>query len=190
MPPVNVMMKSTGKLGEVMKESTELALTNARKYLSLLRPESTFFRDNEIYMHAPEGGTPKEGPSAGCAMTVALLSLALDVPVRADFAMTGEISLTGKVLPVGGIREKVIASRRSGVKVIVLPKENENDFDELQDYLKEDISVHYADTFVDVIKVAFDDCLEEVLGDAAKHSSVNVGTTDTRRAVASNAYLA
>ena len=161
--PIAVSLKSTGKMGDVMKESTSLALANARRQLQTIQPDNRFFLDHEIFMHVPEGGTPKEGPSAGCAMTVALLSLALNSPVRGDLAMTGEISLTGRVLPVGGIREKVIAARRSGVASLVLPRENENDFEELEAHLKENLDVTYADTLADVLRVALPD-VAAVLG--------------------------
>lgn len=122
-------IKVTGQLGDVMKESTTIAHTCARRLLDDIEPANAFFDLSEVHVHVPEGATPKDGPSAGVTMTTSLLSLALDTPVRADVAMTGEISLTGKVLAVGGIKEKVIAARRSGVHTVVLPSANEKDVD-------------------------------------------------------------
>jgi len=147
----------TGQLGDVMKESTRIALTHSKHKLQQVDPENNFFEVNQIHMHTPEGATPKDGPSAGVTMTTALLSLALNRTVSPDLAMTGELSLTGMVLPVGGIKEKVIASRRSGVKIVVLPHDNKKDVDELADYLKEDITFHFARKYDDVYRVAFPD---------------------------------
>jgi ATP-dependent Lon protease len=149
----------TGQLGDVMKESSQLALLLARRYLG--RPElserKAFFEENEIHIHCPEGATPKDGPSAGVTMVTALLSLGLDTPVRVDLAMTGEVSLNGKVLPIGGVKEKTIAARRAGCKVLVFPQANRRDFDELPAYLKEGLDVHYASDYDDVFAVAFPD---------------------------------
>ena len=146
----------TGQLGDVMKESSQIAYTHARHKLNELDENNTFFDANRIHLHTPEGATPKDGPSAGVSMTTALLSLAMGKPVKQDLAMTGELSLTGMVLPVGGIKEKVIAARRSGVKTIVLPNANQRDVDELADYLKDGLDIHYAKTYDDVFKVAFE----------------------------------
>ena len=100
-----------------------------------------------IHLHVPEGATPKDGPSAGCTITTALLSLATGTPARHDLAMTGELSLTGKVLPVGGIKEKMIAAKRAGANCICLPAENRKDFDDLQDYIREELEVHFCSTY-------------------------------------------
>lgn len=149
-------LQLTGHLGDVMKESCQIALTVARGYLRTLDPDNTFLETHHLHLHVPEGATPKDGPSAGVTITTALLSLALNRPVARDVAMTGEISLTGKVMPVGGIKEKVIAAKRSGVTRIILPEENRKDFDELADYIREGISVHFVQTYGDVFGVAFD----------------------------------
>ena len=109
-----------------------------------------------MHMHVPEGDTPKDGPSAGVTMVTSMLSLAMDQPIRNDLAMTGEISLTGKVLAVGGIKEKIMAARRAGIQCVVLPAANQRDFDEIPDYLKEDLEVHYADSYDKVFEVAFE----------------------------------
>lgn len=148
-------IKVTGQLGDVMKESTSIAYTVARARLIDLEEDNRFFDENDIHMHVPEGATPKDGPSAGVTMTTSLLSLAMDIPVRADVAMTGEISLTGKVLPVGGIKEKTMAARRAGITCLILPAANRRDWDEIADYLKEGVDVHFAEDYETVRKVAF-----------------------------------
>ncbi|KAE9001828.1 Lon protease [Phytophthora fragariae] len=147
---------TTGQMGSVMEESTKIAHTYARSKMHAIDPESKFFEETEVHLHVPEGATPKDGPSAGCTMVTALLSLAMNKTVKPDLAMTGELSLVGKVLPVGGIKEKTIAAKRSGVKTLILPLGNKRDFDELEDYLRKDLDVHFADYYDDVYKVAFE----------------------------------
>ena len=147
-------MKATGQLGDVMKESSQIAYTVARARLREIDDENQYFDRTDIHMHVPEGATPKDGPSAGIAMVTSMLSLALNRPIRNDLAMTGEVSLTGKVLPVGGIKEKIMGGRRAGIKTIVLPKANERDYDEIPDYLKEGLDVHFADDYETVYEVA------------------------------------
>jgi len=149
------MLKVTGQLGNVMEESTQIAYTVARAKLAEVNPSSSYFDNMDIHMHVPEGATPKDGPSAGITMTTAMLSLALDKPIRNDLAMTGEISLTGKVLPVGGIKEKIMAARRAGIKCIILPSGCKRDFEEMPDYLKEGLETHFAEEYETVFDVAF-----------------------------------
>jgi Lon-like ATP-dependent protease len=149
------MLKVTGQLGSVMEESSQIAYTVARDVLNNIDPQSSFFDDFDVHMHVPEGATPKDGPSAGITMITSMLSLALNRPVRDDLAMTGEVSLTGKVLPVGGIKEKVMAARRAGIKCIILPQANKRDYDEIGEYLKENLEVHFVDEYSKVYKVAF-----------------------------------
>lgn len=148
-------LKVTGQLGDVMKESTQIAYTLARAILYDTDPTNTFFDDTDIHTHVPEGATPKDGPSAGITIVTSMLSLAMDRPIRNDLAMTGEVSLTGKVLPVGGIKEKIMAARRAGITCVILPAQNQRDFDEIPDYLKEDLEVHYAEDYKQVYEVAF-----------------------------------
>jgi len=148
-------LTTTGQMGSVMEESTRIAHTFARRKLEDFQSDNAFFDTHDLHMHVPEGAIPKEGPSAGVTMTTALLSLALNRPVRADVAMTGEISLTGKVLPVGGIKEKTIAARRSGVTCLVFPIGNKKDFDELPSYLREGLEVHFASRYDEVFDCAF-----------------------------------
>ncbi|HSP59203.1 MAG TPA: endopeptidase La [Halomonas sp.] len=147
--------KLTGQLGDVMKESANIAYSYVLGHLSEYGADSDFFDSAFVHLHVPEGATPKDGPSAGVTMTTALLSLALHRAIERPLAMTGELTLTGQVLPVGGIREKVIAARRSDLFELILPEANRRDYDELPDYLKERMTVHFAGRYADVAKVVF-----------------------------------
>jgi Lon-like ATP-dependent protease len=148
-------LKVTGQLGDVMKESSQIAYTVARARLGVFEPDNVFFDEMDIHAHVPEGATPKDGPSAGVTMVTSMLSLAMDKPVQNDLAMTGEISLTGKVLAVGGIKEKIMAARRAGIKCIVMPAANQRDYDEIPEYLKDGLDVHFAEDYQNVFDVAF-----------------------------------
>lgn len=145
----------TGQLGDVMKESAQIAYTHAKSSLMHKQPGNNFFEGAHIHIHVPEGATPKDGPSAGCTITTALISLATGTPARHNLAMTGELSLTGKVLPVGGIKEKLIAAKRAGADCICLPVDNKKDYDDLQDYIKEGLNVNFCSTYEEVFAVAF-----------------------------------
>ncbi|GAB6093873.1 endopeptidase La [Desulfatiferula olefinivorans] len=147
--------KLTGKLGDVMKESAEIAYSFISSHMKEFKGNSDFFQNAFIHLHVPEGATPKDGPSAGITMATALLSLALGRQIRGPLAMTGELTLTGHVLPVGGIREKVIAARRSKIMELILPFDNQRDVDELPDYIKEGITFHFAEKYKDVFKIIF-----------------------------------
>lgn len=151
-------IKVSGNLGDVMKESTDIAFSYVRNLLQRIDAKNDFFDTAFVHIHVPDGGTPKDGPSAGCAMVTAMLSLSRGVPVPADVAMTGEISLTGKVLPVGGILSKVIAAKQGGVKRIILPKGNEKDWAEIPEAVRDGLDVHFAEQFEeDVLPVCFPD---------------------------------
>ena len=151
--------KQTGQLGKVMQESSEIAYSYVRSLLCEQNERkdklADYFKENFIHLHVPAGATPKDGPSAGITMALALYSLATNKPVKQDLAMTGELTLTGKVLPIGGIREKTIAARRVGVYNLIFPKDNQKDFEELPDYLKKGIKPHFVDYFTDVLDVAY-----------------------------------
>jgi len=148
-------IKLTGKLGEVMQESANIAYSYALGHLGEYGADPDFFNEAFIHMHVPEGATPKDGPSAGVTMTTALLSLARNESIDRALAMTGELTLTGQVLPVGGIREKIIAARRSDIFEAILPEANRRDYEELPDFLKEGMTVHFAKQYKDVAKVVF-----------------------------------
>ena len=144
------VVEITGQLGSVMTESSKIAQTVAKTTLFAFDRSNTFFAKENIHIHCPEGATPKDGPSAGVTMASALLSLATGRHMPEDIAMTGELSITGLVLPVGGIKEKTIAARRAGIKRLCLPEANRRDVMELPDYLKEDIEIHYFSKFSDL----------------------------------------
>lgn len=148
-------LEVTGQLGDVMKESARIAYTFARAFLMEQDPDNDFLVTSHIHLHVPEGATPKDGPSAGCTIVTALLSLALGQPVLQNLAMTGEVSLTGKVLPVGGIKEKTIAAKRAGVTCIVLPAENRKDFSDLAPFITEGLEVHFVEHYRDIFRIAF-----------------------------------
>lgn len=145
---------TTGQLGDVMKESSQIAHTVARAILLEKDPSNTFFANSHLHLHVPAGATPKDGPSAGCTMITSLLSLAMNKQVKKDLAMTGEVTLTGKILPIGGVKEKTIAARRSDVKTIIFPSANRRDFDELADNVKEGLDVHFVEDYSQIFDVA------------------------------------
>jgi ATP-dependent Lon protease len=145
----------TGQLGEVMRESAQAALSWVRSHASDLGLEADWFEGKDVHIHVPAGAVPKDGPSAGIALATALASLALNRPVSEEVAMTGEITLTGQVLPVGGVREKVLAAQRAGVTTVVLPKENEGDLDDLPRDVRKSMTFVPADSIDEVIEVAF-----------------------------------
>ncbi len=147
--------KLTGKLGDVMKESAEIAHSYVASNAHSFDVPEDFFKNAFIHLHVPEGATPKDGPSAGVTMTSALISLATGRKPASGIAMTGELTLTGRVLAVGGIREKVIAARRQEIYKLILPEENRRDFDELPTYIRKGIKVHFASEYKDVYQVIF-----------------------------------
>jgi ATP-dependent Lon protease len=148
-------MKLTGQAGDVMKESSQIAWSYLHSRSEAYAPGKPFFDKTQVHIHIPEGATPKDGPSAGITMLTALVSLLRGEPVLEDLGMTGELTLTGKVLPIGGVKEKLIAARRSGAKVLIFPHENQRDYDELPAYLKKDIKVHFVKHYDEVFHVAF-----------------------------------
>ncbi len=158
---LNRGFKLTGQLGDVMKESAEIAYSYLMAHLKDYGCPRDYFDTSLVHLHVPEGATPKDGPSAGITMATALLSLARNERIRRPLAMTGELTLTGQVLPVGGIREKVIAARRSQVMELILPAANKKDLEELPDYLRDNINVHFARTYRGVFHAVFDDHPDE-----------------------------
>ncbi len=147
--------KQTGQLGSVMVESSEIAYTFVRRLLDASGDARKFFDNHFLHLHVPAGATPKDGPSAGVTMACAMLSLVSGTPVVDNLAMTGELTLTGLVMPIGGVKEKLIAARRAKVTRVILPDDNRKDVDELEDYLAEGMDVLYVREFRDVVAIAF-----------------------------------
>ena len=131
----------TGSLGDVMQESIQAALTVVRSRSAVLGLSEDFHEKNDIHIHVPEGATPKDGPSAGIGMCTALISAFTGIPVRAEVAMTGEITLRGQVLPIGGLKEKLLAAHRGGIKIVVIPERNARDLKEIPDNIKGDLDI-------------------------------------------------
>ncbi|CCB90978.1 Lon protease [Waddlia chondrophila 2032/99] len=154
-PAEKTKMKLTGQAGSVMKESSEIAWSFLHSSVHAYAPGFTFFEKSEVHMHIPEGATPKDGPSAGITMVTSLLSLLTNTPVIDKLGMTGELTLTGRVLPIGGVKEKLVAARRSGLETIIFPKDNIGDYEKLPEYLKEGITVHFVEDYQQVYKIAF-----------------------------------
>ena len=146
----------TGSLGDVMKESIQAAMTVVRARAEKLGINSEFHEKRDIHIHVPDGATPKDGPSAGIAMCTALVSCLTGNPVRADVAMTGEISLRGKVLPIGGLKEKLLAAHRGGIKTVLIPKDNLKDLEEIPDNVKENLAIHAVETIDEVLGLALE----------------------------------
>ena len=146
----------TGQLGEVMQESAQTALSYLRSRADDLGIESGVFEDTDIHLHVPAGATPKEGPSAGVALAIAMVSLFTDRKVRSDVAMTGEITLRGRVLPVGGVRDKVLAAQRAGIHAVILPARNERDLEEVPDNIRSAMHFELAESFDDVLGIAME----------------------------------
>ena len=152
----------TGSLGDVMKESIQAAMTVVRARAEKLGINSEFHEKRDIHIHVPDGATPKDGPSAGIAMCTALVSCLTGNPVRADVAMTGEISLRGKVLPIGGLKEKLLAAHRGGIKTVLIPKDNVKDLEEIPDNVKENLAIHAVETIDEVLGLALENPPEGV----------------------------
>ena len=154
-PAKSSAIKQTGQLGNVMKESVEIAFSYVRSLGNKDKKISQFFQNHRIHLHVPAGATPKDGPSAGITMALALYSVARNKAVKKGIGMTGELTLTGKVLPIGGLKEKTIAARRVKVYELILPAENKKNYDELPEHLKEGITAHFVSHFSEVLKIAY-----------------------------------
>jgi ATP-dependent Lon protease len=147
-------LRLTGQLGDVMRESARAAQSFVWSHAMALGIDPDLFRHSGLHIHVPAGAVPKDGPSAGVALVTALTSLYTDTPVRSDTAMTGEITLSGLVLPVGGIKEKVLAARRAGMRQVILPRDNETDLRELPDNVRQELEFTLAERIEDVLQAA------------------------------------
>jgi ATP-dependent Lon protease len=149
-------MVPTGTLGDVMKESSQAAMTYVRSRAADFGLAKTFYQNVDIHLHIPEGAVPKDGPSAGITMAVALVSALAKTPVRHDLTMTGELTLTGKVLPIGGLKEKVLAAHRAGITHIIIPKDNEKDIPDIPKKIQNALTFHPVSNMDKVIELAFE----------------------------------
>ncbi|MDP1680187.1 MAG: endopeptidase La, partial [Burkholderiales bacterium] len=147
---------TTGKLGDVMQESIQAALSVVRSRSKRLGIPADFYQNNDIHIHLPEGATPKDGPSAGIALCTAMVSVLTDIPVRADVAMTGEITLRGEVLPIGGLKEKLLAAHRGGIKTVLIPQENTKDLVDIPDNIKNKLDIHPVRWIDQVLEMALE----------------------------------
>ncbi len=156
----------TGKLGDVMQESAQAALTYVRSRASVLGVPKDFYRNCDIHIHVPEGAIPKDGPSAGITMATGIASALAKIPVRRDIAMTGEITLRGKVLPIGGLKEKLLAAHRAGILEVIIPKENEKDLPDVPENLRKEMKIHAVETMDQVLQLALERPLPVVTDEA------------------------
>lgn len=171
-PSDKTEMKLTGQAGDVMKESSQIAWTYLASHAQRYAPNRHFFENARVHIHIPEGATPKDGPSAGITMVTSLLSLLLAEPVAKDLSMTGELTLMGKVLPIGGVKEKLIAARRAHIKSIIFPKGNKPDYDKLPAYLKKGMKVHFVDHYDEVFHLAFPEKIKTRSRSKSSHSKL------------------
>ena len=169
----------TGQLGDVMKESARAALTYAKSNAERFHIDKDKLDNSEIHIHVPAGAIPKEGPSAGGAIATSLISALTGIPARHDVAMTGEMTLTGRYLPIGGLKEKVLGARRAGIKHIILPKQNEPDINDIPMHLRSTMRFHPAETLDQVLDVSLVGGLKAL--EAPRDGSVPTPPTATKR---------
>ena len=148
------VLQLTGSLGDVMQESAKAALSWVRSHCTPWGVSEEFFRKHDIHIHVPEGAVPKDGPSAGVTLTTALVSALLSIPVHQNVAMTGEVTLRGRVLPIGGLKEKLMAAYRSGIKTVLIPKENVKDLEDVAQVVLDKLTIQPVDDVEQVLAVA------------------------------------
>ena len=171
----------TGSLGDVMQESIHAAMTVVRSRAEMYGIESDFFQEHDFHVHVPEGATPKDGPSAGGGMCTSLVSAITKIPVRADVAMTGEITLRGEVLPIGGLKEKLLAALRGGIKEVIIPQENERDLKEIPEEILRELKIHPVKWIDQVLAIALTS-MPDPLG--VKKSKTMAITASKRKSIA------
>jgi len=169
----------TGKLGDVMQESAQAAMSYIRSRAGRLGASREFYRNVDIHIHVPEGAIPKDGPSAGITMATAIASALSGIPVRRDVAMTGEITLRGKVLPIGGLKEKLLAAHRAGIFEVLLPKDNEKDVAEVPENLRTAMKLHFVDNMDEVLRTALESPLPKEHAEPAPPIVDTTGTQPT-----------
>ena len=147
--------KLTGQLGDVMKESAQAGISYIRSISENYHIDTNYFSEHDIHIHIPEGAVPKDGPSAGITMATAMLSAIIGKPVRADVAMTGEITLRGRVLPIGGLKEKLLAAKNAGITKVCIPVGNRKDYNDIEAEITKGLEIHFVESFDEVIEVAF-----------------------------------
>jgi ATP-dependent Lon protease len=174
----------TGKLGEVMQESIQTAITVARSRAEAYGIDPGFYQKRDVHIHVPEGATPKDGPSAGIGMCTALVSTLTGIPVRSTVAMTGEITLRGEVLPIGGLKEKLLAAHRGGIETVLIPKENERDLAEIPKNIKENLTILPVRWIDEVLNVALQRMPEPILSPTTEAQPVASGKGSKKAIVA------
>ena len=152
--PGKGQIQITGQLGDVMKESAQAAMSYVRANWAKLGLPEKFFHKTDVHVHVPEGAVPKDGPSAGLALTTAIVSAFTKIPVKKDVAMTGEVTLRGRALEIGGLKEKVLAAHRAGVKTIIIPEQNKKDLEDIPQYVLDDLEFHFVKHMDDVLRIA------------------------------------
>jgi len=172
---------TTGSLGDVMQESIKAALTVVRSRSSALGISSDFYEKQDLHIHVPEGATPKDGPSAGIGMCTAIVSVLTNIPVKADVAMTGEITLRGQVLPIGGLKEKLLAAHRGGIKLVIIPAENERDLKEIPDNIKQNLTIHCVKWIDEVLDLALQVKPKPLLEEGGENTTGDKSKSDDKK---------